>query len=136
MRLLEHRVELQVPTELPPVHVDGSLVLQVFTNLLENAAKYTPPGTTVTIAAVLDGAHLRVNVDDSGAGLPPGDLERLFAKFHRGRDEGSAGGAGLGLSICRAIVRAHGGQIEARRRSCGGARFSFTLPISYDGRPP
>ena len=60
----------------------------------------------------------------------PGDLQRLFAKFYRGRAEGSAGGAGLGLSICRAIVTAHGGQIEATQRAGGGARFTFTLPVS------
>jgi two-component system sensor histidine kinase KdpD len=73
---------------------------------------------------------MRVSIDDTGPGFPPGDLELLFAKFHRGRDESSAGGAGLGLSICRAILKAHGGQIEASQRSGGGARFSFTLPVS------
>jgi two-component system sensor histidine kinase KdpD len=73
---------------------------------------------------------MRVSIEDTGPGLPPGDFERLFAKFHRGRDESSAGGAGLGLSICRAIVTAHGGQIDASQRPGGGARFSFTLPIS------
>jgi two-component system sensor histidine kinase KdpD len=73
---------------------------------------------------------VRVRIDDTGPGLPPGDLERLFAKFHRGRDESSAGGAGLGLSICRAILTAHGGQIDASQRPEGGARFSFTLPVS------
>jgi two-component system sensor histidine kinase KdpD len=129
-RLLEHSVEVHVPTDLPPVHVDGSLVLQVFTNLLENVVKYTPTGTRVVISAASEGAFLRVIVEDTGPGLPPGDPERLFAKFHRGRDEISAGGAGLGLSICRAILTAHGGQIDATQRWGGGARFSFTLPLS------
>jgi two-component system sensor histidine kinase KdpD len=105
-------------------------VLQVISNLLENVAKYTPPGTTVRIEAIRDGAFLRVRVDDTGPGLPSGDLERLFAKFHRGRDESSTGGAGLGLSICRAIITAHGGLIHASQRPGGGARFGFTLPVS------
>ncbi len=128
-RLRSHPVEVRVPAELPPVNVDGSLVLQVFTNLLENVVKYTPAGTTVTIAAALQDAFLRVSVDDTGPGLPPGDLDRLFAKFHRGREESTAGGAGLGLSICRAIITAHRGQIEASQRPGGGARFWFTLPV-------
>jgi two-component system sensor histidine kinase KdpD len=129
-RLRDHRVELHVPTDLSPVRVDGALVLQVFTNLLENAVKYTPAGTVISIAAAVEDAFVRVSIDDTGPGLPPGDLDRLFAKFHRGRDETSAGGAGLGLSICRAIVTAHGGRIDASQRSGGGARFSFTLPLS------
>ncbi len=128
-RLHDHPVEVHVPPELPPVHVDGSLVLQVFTNLLENVVKYTPGGTRVSITVGLDGVFLRISVDDNGPGLPQGDHERLFAKFQRGRDESSAGGAGLGLSICRAIVAAHGGQIDASQRAAGGARFSFTLPV-------
>jgi len=129
-RLAQHPVESRVPTDLPPVHVDGALMLQVFTNLLENVVKHTPPGTHATLEAVLEDPFMRVSIADTGPGLPPGDLERLFAKFHRGRDESSTGGAGLGLSICRAIVTAHGGQIDASQRPGGGARFSFTLPVS------
>jgi two-component system sensor histidine kinase KdpD len=129
-RLLGHAVEVRLPADLPPVRVDGSLVLQVFDNLLENIVKYTPAGTPALITAAMEDAYVRVTVDDTGPGLPPGDLERLFAKFHRGRDESSAGGAGLGLSICRAIVTAHGGLIVANQRPGGGARFSFTLPVS------
>jgi two-component system sensor histidine kinase KdpD len=69
-----------------------------------------------------------VLVEDDGPGLPAGDPERLFEKFQRGSGEGTVAGAGLGLTICRAIVRAHGGEISARRRDGGGARFEFTLP--------
>jgi len=129
-RLREYAVEVHVPNDLPPVRVDGALVLQIFTNLLENVAKYTPPGTSVIITAAIENTFLRINIDDTGPGLPPGDLERLFAKFHRGHDESSAGGAGLGLAICRVIVKVHGGQIDAHQRHGGGARFSFTLPLS------
>ena len=134
-RLVDHPAEVHVPADLPPLHVDGSLVLQVFTNLLENAVRHTPAGTRIIVSAAPEGAFLRVNIDDTGPGLPPGDIERLFAKFHRGRDESSTGGAGLGLSICRAILKAHGGQIDASQRPGGGARLSFTLPVSRDGQP-
>lgn len=129
-RLAEHSVESRVPIDLPPVHVDSALLLQVFTNLLENTVKHTPAGTQTTIAAELEDPFIRVSIEDTGPGLPPGDGKQLFAKFHRGREESSAGGAGLGLSICRAIINAHGGQIEASQRPGGGARFSFTLPVS------
>jgi two-component system sensor histidine kinase KdpD len=73
---------------------------------------------------------VRVVIDDTGPGLPPGDPERLFAKFQRGRDDVDTGGAGLGLAIVRAIVNAHGGHISAMQRPGGGARFMFTLPTT------
>jgi len=128
-RLADHPVRLDLSPELPPVYVDGALMLQVFTNLLENAVKHTPPETRITIRASAAEAGVRVVIDDTGPGLP-GDAERLFGKFQRGRDEGNTGGAGLGLAICRAIVELHGGRIEAARRPGGGARFTFTLPVT------
>ncbi len=133
-RLREHPVGVHIASELSAVQVDASLILQVFINLLENIVKYTPAGTAVSIAAAPEGGFLRVSIEDTGPGLPSGDVERLFDKFHRGRDESSAGGAGLGLSICRAIVSIHGGQIDASRRQGGGAKFAFTLP--YGGAAP
>ncbi len=129
-RLVDHLVKIELPTDLPAVRVDGALIVQVFANILENAAKHTPAGTSILITAAVEEPFIRVVIDDTGPGLPPGDPERLFAKFHRGRDEGNTGGAGLGLSICRAIVNAHGGEISAMRLPGGGARFSFTLPTS------
>jgi two-component system, OmpR family, sensor histidine kinase KdpD len=128
-QLVDHPVQVDLPPDLPPVYVDGALMLQVFTNLLENAAKHTPAKTRITIRASPAEAFVRVVVDDTGPGLP-GDAERLFEKFQRGRDEGNTGGAGLGLAICRAIVNLHGGRIEAARRASGGARFTFTLPVA------
>lgn len=130
-RLGEHPISIQMPSDLPPVQVDGPLVLQVFINLLENIAKYTPAATPISIAAALEGAFLLISIEDAGPGLPPGNVDVLFEKFHRGRDESSVGGAGLGLSICRAIVSIHGGRIYASRREGGGAIFSFTLPLSW-----
>lgn len=128
-RLGARRVEVDVPDGLPAVHVDAALVTQVLANLLENAAKHTPDGTRVRIGAVHEGRTVRVFLDDDGPGLPPGDPERLFAKFQRGREESDVPGAGLGLAICRAIVLAHGGEIAAANAPGGGARFTFTLPV-------
>jgi two-component system sensor histidine kinase KdpD len=110
------------------VHVDADLIVQTFANLLDNVAKYTPPGTAVRICAREDEDWVQVTVDDEGPGLPTLGRERLFDKFQRGHDEGTVGGAGLGLAICRAIVRAHGGDIAAGDRPGGGARLQFTLP--------
>ena len=132
-RLRELVVDVHIPDELPAIYVDAPLITQVLTNLLENAAKHTPPGTRIIISAAADGNAVRVTVDDSGPGLPPGDPERLFAKFQRGRDESSVGGAGLGLAICRAIINAHGGRIVAENRPSGGARFVFELPTAEPG---
>ena len=131
-RLAAHPVELRLAAELPPVWVDATLIVQVFVNLFDNIAKYTSPGTRVWVSVVTgaEGEMLRVSVDDDGPGLPAGDPARLFEKFQRGGGEGTVVGVGLGLAICQAIVRAHGGEIEARRREGGGARFAFTLPTS------
>jgi len=126
-RLREHPVEVRLSPDLPPVHVDAGLVAQLFGNLLDNIAKYTPPGTRSWISATQDGDTVRVVVEDEGPGFPAGEPSKLFEKFQRGNEEGAVVGAGLGLAICRAIVRAHGGDIEARRREGGGARFEFTL---------
>ena len=128
VRLRDRPVDIDLPADLPDVQVDPILVTQVLTNLLDNAAKFTPPGTKIRIAAVADGRFVRVVVEDEGPGLPSGDPRLLFEKFQRGRDESAVVGAGLGLAICRAIVTAHGGDITAGPRARGGARFEFTLP--------
>ena len=132
-RLTHHPIEVALGADLPPVNVDATLIVQVLVNLLDNAAKYTPAGTHVRISAVADGAFLRVRVEDDGPGLPGGDPGRLFDKFQRGQEEGVVVGVGLGLAICRAIVRAHGGEIEATARPGRGARFEFTLPTTREG---
>ncbi len=129
-RLAGRPVEVRIPQELPHVFVDASLMVQVFSNLFDNIAKYTPAGTHVLISAIVDGQFVRVTVDDDGPGLPPGEPARLFDKFQRGVEEGTAVGVGLGLAICKAIVTAHGGDIEALRREGGGARFELTLPAT------
>jgi len=132
-RLGTRTVDVRIPNDLPPVHVDASLVVQVLSNLLDNVAKYTGPQTHVIISATASNDVVRVTFDDDGPGLPPQDRARLFDKFQRGDEEGATMGAGLGLAICRAIVRAHGGEIGTDERPGGGARFVFTLPATETG---
>jgi two-component system sensor histidine kinase KdpD len=128
-RMAEHRVIVDLPADLPLVRVDAALIEQALGNLLENAARHTPEGTVVRLGARRAGGELVVSVEDFGGGLPEGDVERIFAKFHRGAAEGPGGGMGLGLAICRAIVRLHGGRVWAERVPAGGTVFRFTLPL-------
>jgi two-component system sensor histidine kinase KdpD len=128
-RKLEGRpVETEIPADLPLVRIDGVLIEQVMANLLQNALKYTPAGTPVEIGAAADADAVTVSVADRGPGLSTAALGRVFDKFYRENPESAVTGAGLGLSICRAIVEAHGGRIEAANRAGGGAVFRFTLP--------
>jgi len=128
-RMAQHRVMLDLPEDLPLVRVDAILIEQALGNLLENAARHTPAGTLVRLRAARRDAELVVSVEDFGAGLPPEDFQRLFAKFHRRAAEGQAGGIGLGLAICRAIVQLHKGRIWAEQLPGGGTAFRFTLPL-------
>jgi two-component system, OmpR family, sensor histidine kinase KdpD len=128
--LARHRVETHIPSDLPLVNVDGVLIGQVLANLLENAAKYTPPGTAISVSAETGRDEIIVSVADEGPGLRPGEETRIFEKFHRAAPEGAQSGVGLGLSICRAIVQAHGGTISAENLPIGGAVFRFTLPLA------
>ena len=128
-RLAAHRVVVDLSDDLPLVRVDATLIEQALANLLENAARHTPAGTAVMLRAKRSDSDLVVSVEDHGPGLPEGDMERVFAKFHRGAGEGAAGGVGLGLSICRAIVRLHQGRAWAEQLPGGGTAFRFTLPL-------
>jgi two-component system sensor histidine kinase KdpD len=128
-RLSQWRIALNLPADLPLILVEATLIVQILSNLLENAAKYTPPGTTITISAAVREKNILLVVADDGPGLPPGDPERLFEKFQRGRSESNIVGVGLGLAICRAAARLHGGDIQALANVGGGARFEITLPM-------
>lgn len=121
-----------IPEDLPMVEIDGVLVEQLLVNLLENAIKYTPAGTAISVTAATSGAQLVVEVADEGGGLEAGEESRIFEKFYRGGSSRGQRGAGLGLPICRAIVAAHGGRIWAQNRlfPAHGAIFRFTLPIT------
>lgn len=107
------------------IEVDGLLIEQVFTNLIENAVKYNTNTPLAIYIAVDDKKdHIQVSVSDNGAGLTKGEEVKIFEKFHKGIREGT----GLGLPICKSVIEAHGGEIWAENRESGGARFVFTLP--------
>ncbi|HEX8948908.1 MAG TPA: DUF4118 domain-containing protein, partial [Dissulfurispiraceae bacterium] len=125
-------VAINIPHNLPPVPFDPLLIEQVLMNLLDNAVNYTPAGTPLDLSAAVEEDKIAVELADRGPGIPPGEEERIFEKFVRGSAAG--GGIGLGLTICRAIINAHGGRIWAESRPGGGAVFRFTLPI--EGNPP
>jgi two-component system sensor histidine kinase KdpD len=121
-------VYTELAENLPMVFVDDVLLGQVLWNLLENAAKYTPPGTPLELAGFEHEGAVTIEVRDRGPGVPPGEEERIFEKFYRGKP-GNARGVGLGLPICRAIVEAHRGTIQALPRPAGGAIFRIRLPL-------
>jgi two-component system sensor histidine kinase KdpD len=131
--LAGHKASTQLSRDLPLLRFDAVLIERVLCNLLENAAKYTPPGSSIVIYAVQRGEFVRVMVYDNGPGLPRGREEAIFEKFTRGEKESAKPGVGLGLAICRAIVEAHGGSIGAANSPLGGAAVVFTLPV---GTPP
>ncbi|WP_323034320.1 sensor histidine kinase KdpD [Pararhodobacter sp.] len=128
--LREHPVSVEVPADLPLLHVDALLMQRVLVNLLDNAAKHTPAGTPIDIRARHVGDNVLVEVSDDGPGLPQAGADKLFNPFEQGRPESATGGAGLGLALVRHIVEAHGATIEARQRSPKGAVFVITLPAS------
>ncbi|MBC8098013.1 MAG: sensor histidine kinase KdpD [Armatimonadetes bacterium] len=131
--LAKHTLTTHLPDDLPLVSIDGVLIEQVLVNLLENAIKYTPIGSRIDLSAWAEGDAVTVEIADRGPGLPAGEEARIFDKFYRIRPA-TAAGVGLGLTICKAIIEAHGGRIWAANRSDGGAVFRFTLPLN--GEPP
>lgn len=128
-RMAAHRVIVEADDDLPLVRVDPTLIEQALGNLLENCARHTPAGTVVRIRAQRREGEVVVTVEDYGGGLSDAELERVFAKFSRGAVEGGGTDIGLGLAICRAIVRLHGGRAWAERVSGGGTAFKFTVPL-------
>jgi two-component system sensor histidine kinase KdpD len=130
-----HHVRVHLPADLPLLAIDAVLMERVFGNLLENAGKYAPDGSEIQVHAHADAAQglMRIRVLNEGDGFPADKLDHVFGVFERGLPESSIPGVGLGLSICRAIVEAHGGRIEALNPPQGGAEVRFSLPL---GTPP
>lgn len=126
-RLDRHPVKTRFPRDLPLVPLDGVLIEQVVINLVENALKHAPPGSEIDLSASVSDPAILFEIADRGPGVSPGDEERIFDKFYRAGTE-KEGGVGLGLTICRGIIEAHGGRIWAENRPGGGAVFRFTLP--------
>lgn len=129
-----HAVKVHLADGLPLIEFDAVLLERVFCNLLENAAKYSPPNTNIELSVSSDGTEAVINVCNAGEGFPKDKLMQVFEPFERGNAKNNAGGGvGMGLAICRAVVEAHGGKIAASNPTSGGACVRFTLPL---GEPP
>jgi two-component system, OmpR family, sensor histidine kinase KdpD len=134
--LSEHRVELELAGDLPMLELDAVLFEQVLFNLLDNAAKYAPRGTTICIRSWRDGSFVYLQILDEGSGIPPGDLEHIFDKFYRAqKGDHVRAGTGLGLAISRGFVEAlHGTIVAENRPDRGGAMFTIRLPVPVETR--
>ena len=130
-------LEIQIPQGIPAVNADPDLMGLALRQLLGNAVKYSPPGSTIAISASETEDTVTVRVCDQGPGIPPNELESIFDRFYRGsRARDLIPGTGMGLSVARDIINAHQGRLWAENRQEGGAKFSFTLPIFKEGRKP
>jgi two-component system phosphate regulon sensor histidine kinase PhoR len=139
MQATRAQLTLQITetTELPAVYVDGSRVEQVLTNLIHNAIKFTPPKGIICVSAAASDNHtLLVKVVDSGVGIAPEDLPRVFERFYKADRSRSGGGTGLGLAIAKHIVQAHNGRIWVESRVGKGSTFYFTLPLADSPNRP
>jgi two-component system sensor histidine kinase KdpD len=130
--IVDHRMQIEVPDNLPLVPVDYVQMEQVFTNLISNSLKYAPAKSLIKIHAHSVGDWMHVQVSNQGPHVPREHLERIFDKFYRVTEAERITGTGLGLSICKGIVEAHGGRIWAENVP-GGLSFNFTLPLLWDG---
>lgn len=133
--LTKHQVAIEIPDSLPMMHIDVRALAEVIYTLLDNARKYSPESSIITLSARKVGSDIEVSVSDQGNGIKATDLERVFDKFYRGKDSqnsrlNSPGGLGIGLSIAKAIVEAHRGSIWVEERmSSKGATLVFRIPI-------
>lgn len=134
----KHRVEVKISSDLPMVTVDAVLFEQALFNLLDNAAKYAPPDTTISIRSWRDGDWVRLQILDEGEGIPADDVERIFDKFYRAnKGDRVRAGTGLGLAISRGFVEALQGSIVAANRiDRSGAAFTISLPVQRNAQPP
>jgi two-component system, OmpR family, sensor histidine kinase KdpD len=128
------RIDIDVAASLPLVAIDALLIERLLVNLLENAVRYTPPGSPIEVVVTQNGSNLRIDVADQGPGIPADQRERVFDKFFRLPGSRRTGGSGLGLAICRAIVQLHEGTIQVAERPGGGSLFRASIPLG-DGQP-
>lgn len=133
-QLNQRALSTQLAPDLPLIAIDGVLIEQVLINLIENVIKHTPAGSPIEISAIAHADGVLISIADRGPGLPPGDEQRIFEKFYRSPSVGMSRGVGLGLTICKGIVEAHGGRIWAENRPGGGTVVRFSLPVG--GVPP
>jgi two-component system phosphate regulon sensor histidine kinase PhoR len=123
-------ITIDCPEDLPHVAADPLRLAQVISNLLHNAIKFTPGGGRIEIAARIQKGNIQFSIKDSGVGILPDDLPRIFERFYKADRARSSGGTGLGLAIARHLVEAHGGVIWAESMSGEGSTFFFTIPIA------
>jgi signal transduction histidine kinase len=125
-----------IPDNLPLITIDPRRIGQVLRNLLDNAVKHTNSGGTIKVTAGLQHDSISISVSDTGEGIPEADLPNIFERFYRvDRSRNRAtGGSGLGLTIAKRLVEAHGGTIEVQSEIGKGSRFTFTIPIDHDGK--
>jgi len=121
-----------LPPELPLADIDCHRISQVLRNLLDNAVAHTPQGGSVTVSAIRRGKQVEVSVADTGEGIPAKELTNIFERFYRVDKSRTraTGGSGLGLTIAKRLVEAHGGKIKAKSQPGKGSRFTFTLPVA------
>jgi len=129
-------VDLQTESDLPELQADPTRMNQLVDNLISNGIKYTPDGGTVTVVVARSGANLHLEVRDTGVGIPPDELEKLFMRFFRASTSGVAQGTGLGLSIVKSIVEAHRGTIDVRSELGEGTTFLVDLPLDAPEHAP
>ncbi|KYZ76027.1 histidine kinase [Anaerosporomusa subterranea] len=130
-QIKDRALDIIIPDDTPLLRGDCVLLGQVIINLVDNAAKYSPQGSSIEIRGSRDKNSLQVSVGDRGIGIPEADLPRIFEKFYRIQfGENTIPGTGLGLSICKSIIEAHDGKIWAENRSGGGAKISFSVPLT------
>jgi len=132
---MQHRLEIDLPEDLPLVPVDYVQIEQVLTNLISNSVKYAPEGTVIQICALVEDGSVRIQVSNQGPPVPVEHLERIFEKFYRITNSDRVTGTGLGLSICKGIIQAHGGRIWAENLPSGFA-FNITLPQVWEEASP
>ena len=132
----QHNVRVTIPDDLPPVPLDYVEIDQVLTNVIENAARHTPAGTTIWISAEREADAIVIGVADDGPGIAEDERARVFDPFIRGGDRRAARGAGLGLAISRGLVEAHGGYITAEERPGGGTWIRISLPLRVPESTP
>ncbi|MBN2075094.1 MAG: hypothetical protein JW762_06040, partial [Dehalococcoidales bacterium] len=127
VRASKRKFEIEIPPEVPFFSVDVGLIVQALVNVIDNALKYSPPNTPIEIKVYPMDEQLQIEIIDQGVGIPPQDIDRVFDKFYRIQRPDNVSGTGMGLSISKGIIEAHGGYIEANNRSGGGTVIRITL---------
>jgi two-component system, OmpR family, sensor histidine kinase KdpD len=133
--LHDREVHLAIPDTLPTVFGDRSAVEHIVANLLDNAVKYSPDGSPLSVELEEAPGEVRVRVSDRGPGIPEEKRDHVFDRYDRGDAPGRSGSVGLGLFIVRSLAEGHGGRVWAEDAPGGGACITFTLPVRAEGQP-